>query len=245
MAEAQLNEITRAEIQGMITRSRVQWAEEGERSSKYFLGLEKAAQKKKSITKLITESNEILTSQNEISNHVVNFYQTLFTTRRPDKRGIESYLAASNLESIDNNLSDEINKDISTEELEAVVKSLSNNKSPGWDGLTNEFYKKFWQKLKHVFSEVLSEAVRMKTLPPSLRIGVITLLPKPKTPQELNYISNWRPITLLNTDYKIFAHVIKNRILQTVPKIISKSQSGFQAGRSTTDNLILMYLVIE
>ena len=89
------------------------------------------------------------------------------------------------------------------------------------------------------------ESISSRVLPPSLRIGVITLLPKQKSPRELNYIKNWRPITLLNTDYKIFVHVIKNRILQTIPDLVSKSQSGFQAGRSTTDNLILMYLVME
>ena len=129
--------------------------------------------------------------------------------------------------------------------MSSVVKVLKSNKSPGWDGLSNEFYKKFWDKIKFTLHKTLTEAVAAKMLPPSQRIGVITLLPKPKSPLELNQIKNWRPITLLNTDYKIFAHIIKNRILSAVPKLISNAQSGFQAGRSTTDNLILMYLVLE
>ena len=44
---------------------------------------------------------------------------------------------------------------------------------------------------------------------------------------------------------KIFTHVIKNRILRSLPHIISNVQSGFQAGKSTCDNLILMYLALE
>lgn len=95
-AEQQLNNIICTEIQGIITRSRIQWAEEGERSTKYFLGLEKSAQKKKSFTKLVTESGEILTSQNEISKHVVTFYQSLFSSRHPtvEKLRIISMTAA-------------------------------------------------------------------------------------------------------------------------------------------------------
>ena len=58
-SEAELNSFISSEIQGIITRARIQWVEEGERSTKYFLGLEKSAQKKKSITKLVTESSEI------------------------------------------------------------------------------------------------------------------------------------------------------------------------------------------
>ena len=80
---------------------------------------------------------------------------------------------------------------------------------------------------------------------PSQRIGILTLIPKLKSPSELVYIKNWRPITLLNIDYKIFTHVIKNRILRSLPHIISNVQSGFQAGKSTCDNLILMYLALE
>ena len=73
----------------------------------------------------------------------------------------------------------------------------------------------------------------------------MTLIPKPKSPTELVYIKNWRPITLLNVDYKIFTHVIKNIILRSLPYIISNVQSGFQAGKSTNDNLLLMYLTLE
>ena len=177
--------------------------------------------------------------------HVVSFYQNLFLSRIPVKREIEDYLSTTELDAIDSDFAAELDRDITLEELSSVVESLKNNKSPGWDGLTNEFYKKFWDKIKGTLLAVIDESVNSSILPPSLRIGVITLLPKPKSPRELNYIKNWRPITLLNTDYKIFTHVIKNRIALTVPSLISKSQAGFQSGRSTTDNLILMYLVIE
>ena len=244
-AQNQLNSIISDEIKGIITRSRVQWVEEGERSTKYFMGLEKASQKKKSITKLVGDSRNVLTTQEDISEHVVSFYQSLFSSKQPNARCIEEYLKDSNLDEIDENLKNELDNPIHEDELDAVVKALKTNKSPGWDGLTSEFYKEFWSCVRPIFVNVIEASIANKILPPSMRIGVITLIPKPKPPPELNYIKNWRPITLLNNDYKIIAHVIKNRLLQTVPCLISRSQSGFQSGKSTNDNLILMYLVLE
>lgn len=244
-SQHQLNAIVSEEVKGIITRSRIQWVEQGERSTKYFLGLEKASQKKKSLTKLISESSTILTNQQDISDHVVGFYQHLFTSTHPNTKGVADYLKDSKLDEISDDMSSDLDLPIGPEELDIVVKSLKNNKSPGWDGLTSEFYKTFWVLLKPLLFKVYNQAIVDTVLPQSLRIGVITLIPKPKPPPELNFIKNWRPITLLNNDYKILTHVIKNRILKAVPKIISKAQSGFQAGRSTSDNLILMYLVLE
>ena len=129
--------------------------------------------------------------------------------------------------------------------MHEVVGTLKNNKSPGWDGLNAEIYKEFWDILRPILFNSYIEAIDMECLSPSQRIGILTLLPKPKTPMELAYIKNWRPITLLNVDYKIFTHVIKNRIVKVLPKILSNVQSGFQAGKSTHDNLILMCLTIK
>ena len=78
------------------------------------------------------------------------------------------------------------------------------------------------------------EAINNQHLSPSQRIGVITLLPKPKPPPDLVYLKNWRPITLLNVDYKIFTHMIKNRFINAIPTVISRVQSGFQSGKSTS-----------
>ena len=158
---------------------------------------------------------------------------------------IVNYVSSSNLTSIDDNLRDTLECDGTLQECERVIKNFKNNKSPGWDGLTAEFYKTFWEDIKITFYNSLNESIERGTLTPSQRIGIITLLPKPKTTAELNYIKNWRPITLLNVDYKVFAHVLKNRITKALPAVISKAQSGFQAGRSTCDNLILMCLTLE
>ena len=244
-AEAKLDKLINVEIQGVITRSKIQWTEEGERSTKYFFGLEKSRAKKKAIVKLIDSENITLSSQADISKHVVDFYQSLYSCNDCSHTDISNYVTSSNLDSIDEDLRNLIDRGITLSECEDVIKHFKNNKSPGWDGLTAEFYKTFWDDIKNILYNSFQESINRGTLSPSQRIGILTLIPKPKTPIELNYIKNWRPITLLNVDYKIFAHIIKNRIIKALPSVISKAQSGFQAGRSTNDNLILMALTLD
>ena len=243
--EIKLNRIIDQEVKGIITRSRVQWTEEGERSTKFFFGLEKSNGKKKSISKLISPDNGVLYDQQDISNHVVDFYQTLYRSTNPSSQSIDNYLHNTHFNTLDNSQSETLDDVFSITEIDVVVGTLKNNKSPGWDGLTSEFYKEFWDILRPILFKSFLESIDMDCMSPSQRIGIITLLPKPKTPMELAYIKNWRPITLLNVDYKIFTHVIKNRILKALPSIISNVQSGFQAGKSTIDNLILMSLTLE
>ena len=245
-SEVKLDKIIRQEIQGAITRSKIQWTEEGERSTKFFFGLEKSSAKKKAITRLVDGEGNELVNQRDISDHVVNFYQRLYTANYVGNQSdMSEYISSSNLNVIDSDLRNSIDGNITLLECEEVIKKFKNNKSPGWDGLTAEFYKCFWDDIKYILYNSFQESIDRGTLTPSQRIGVLTLLPKPKTPSELLHIKNWRPITLLNVDYKIYAHIIKGRIVRTLPRIICKTQSGFQAGKSTCDNLILMCLTLE
>ena len=244
--EVRLDNMIRDEMEGIIVRSKVQYVERGERCTKYFFGLEKNNGKKKMINKLVDETTgESLVTQEKISDHAVSFYQNLYSTASHCHRDTNSYLADCNLNKIPEMLADKLDQPITLEEMDAVVGSLKKGKSPGWDGLTAEFYQYFWEDIKTTLFRSFMESIDQSCLSPSQRIGVINLIPKPKKPPDLIFLKNWRPITLLNVDYKIFTHVIKHRIVETLPHVLSKVQSGFQSGRSTSDNLILMCLVLD
>ena len=246
-SEERLNKIINDEVVGIATRARARWVEEGERSTKYFFGLEKYHGKKKEINKLVNSNNEEIFDQNSISDHIVTYYQNVFNTTNPIKNNIDNYMNTleGNLNRVDNEMADNLDESLSILEFDVVVNNLKLNKSPGWDGLTAEFYIKFWDDIREIYFNSIKESVNSGILSQSQRIGVLTLIPKPKPPDELVFLKNWRPITLLNVDYKIFAHVLKNRFIKAVPSIVNSVQSGFQPGRSTSDNLILMSLVLE
>lgn len=97
--------------------------------------------------------------------------------------------------------------EISMDEVEKAIKCLTLDKSPGSDGLTSNFYRHFWVHLKDLFFCMLKEISKSHILPTTMKQGLITLIPKPGKDSKL--IDNLRPITLLNTDYKLLTHLCK------------------------------------
>ena len=244
--ERRLDDIIKHELDGVIIRSKAQWVEKGERCTKYFFGLEKSRWKKKVINKLQDEvSGDSYVIQEKISNFAVKYYQNLYSTTHSDAANLSDYITNCSLNKIPQSLASTLDEPINIEDFEIVIGGLKKNKSPGWDGLTAEFYKFFWNDIKHILFQSYIESINNNCLSPSQRTGVVTLIPKPKPPPDLVYLTNWRAITLLNVDYKIFTHIVKNKFVKALPHLISKAQTGFQAGKSTTDNLILMSLVID
>ena len=91
--------------------------------------------------------------------------------------------------------------------------------------------------------ELYNEIISDKKFHLTARRGVITLLEKTgKNPLE---ISSWRPLTLLNTDYKIFAKIIASRMQKVLPELINEAQSGFMKGRSIADNVMKLMNVMN
>ena len=99
----------------------------------------------------------------------------------------------------------ELAADITEEELHRATMSLQSGKAPGIDGLPADFFKSFWDILGQDLLEVVNDSIVTGGLPLSCRRAVITLLPKKGDLQELK---NWRPVSLLCTDYKILSKAL-------------------------------------
>ena len=100
---------------------------------------------------------------------------------------------------------------------------MSNNNSPSSDGLTVEFYKMFLPHLSDILFKLYKEIETKESLSHSMKMGVITLLYKKKGDKRC--LKNYRPISLLNVDYKIIARVMANRLKFVLPNIISDAQT--------------------
>jgi hypothetical protein len=94
---------------------------------------------------------------------------------------------------------------------------MKNNKSPGSDGFTSEFLKFFWKDLKVFVIVSLNYGYSLGSLSDTQQQGIITCLPKGD--KSRYFLKNWRPISLLNTVYKIGSGVIANRIKKSSPHI--------------------------
>ena len=128
-------------------------------------------------------------------------------------------------------------------ECACALKQMNNNKSPGSDGLTTEFFKIFWNDIKQFYVKSLNYSFETGNLTTLQKQGIISLLPKKD--KDLCNLNNWRPLTLLNTDYKIATKAIANRIKKYLPNIINCSQTGFIKGRYIGENIRLVQETIE
>ena len=120
---------------------------------------------------------------------------------------------------------------------------MKNNKSPGSDGLTTEFYKIFWSTLKPFYISSINFSYNNGSLTALQKQGIITLLPKKD--KDLISLTNWRPISLLNIDYKIATKAIANRMKKVLNSLIHSSQTGFLKGRYIGENIRTIFEVIE
>ena len=245
--KSRIETLLEEKAKGNKIRCKTQWYEEGEKCTKYFLNLEKRNYNAKCITKLISHENQVVTDQNGILEEESNFYRTLYTSVKPDvyDPDIQEFLG-SEIGEI-NSLSDEdkhnLDEQISETELLACLKSCQNGKSPGLDGIPVDFYKVFWNDIKTHFMNAVNLAFEKGLLSLSQRQGTITLLPKKG--KDCLYLKNWRPISLLNADYKLISKTIALRIKSVLLKLIHSDQSGFVPGRYIGENINTMLNLLD
>ena len=98
---------------------------------------------------------------------------------------------------------------------------MKDEKLPEPDGITKEFYLQFWTTIKTELTQVINNALLFDNIPESWLEARITLIHKKNEKENLK---NWRPISLLNTDYKIMAKILESRLKVTLGKVIGNYQ---------------------
>ena len=145
---------------GIKIRSRCNWYEFGEKSNKFFLNLEKHRASQNTIKSLIKDKKQIYGIHN-INSHILSFYKDLFH----DKTQCNIETCRSFLKDIDTPyLTCEQRKlcegELTENEIFDALTGIDNNKSPGNDGLTKEFYRTFWNDIKNDYMSSLKESKR-------------------------------------------------------------------------------------
>ena len=105
------------------------------------------------------------------------------------------------------------------------------------------FFKVFWKQLGNFVLRSLNYGYMKGELSVTQKQGLITCIPKDSKPKQ--FLKNWRPLTLLDTVYKIASGTIANRMKTTLDHIINKDQTGFIKGRSIVENLRVIYDVMK
>ena len=224
------------ESMGIIIRSRQKEFTEFERLSLYFLNRELKKGSSGSVSKLSKYVNNVKVveeDQSEIEAMTTEFYFKLFQGHHRSSGIIDDspfepdftnlHLFTDGLGRLSQQQSDSLTRPITTEEVSDAIKTSSNNKSPGLDGITYEFYKKC-DILLPILVEVFNQQLATMRLIPSNSMGATRLISK-VPPDQVPLVEELRPITLLNSDYKILTKVISKRIIEILPYVIRSPQS--------------------
>lgn len=233
-----------------MIRAKVKWVCEGERPTKYFLNLEKKHFGSKSIAELFNNEGILLTRPEDILAFERSFFASQYgqdNDETPSEDENETLQEFDFLAPSERSISDldrgVLNEGISLEEMEAAVKGMKNGKCPGCDGLPVELYKRFWGLLgKHLLAS-FQHAFSSGSLSPDQRRGIISLIPKKG--RDKRYIRNWRPISMLNVDYKILAKSLATRLSNIVPQLVHPNQTGFIPSRHIGDTIRNIQSLIE
>ena len=229
--------------QGAILRCKSVSYEHNEKSSKYFLNLEKKRGENGTVKKLVKGDTDISNSD-EILKELHSFYSNLFD-RKISKTETEckNFLDTLNIPTISEQHKLECEKALSLEDLETSLFKMSIGKSPGNDGLSVEFYKTFWDDIKNVFFESVCYSRLVGELSISQRQAIIKLIEKKD--KDKRFIANWRPISLLNVDTKIISKSLASRFIPILPTIISADQTAYVKGRYIGESIRLISDILE
>ena len=211
---------------------REKW-ESDEKCSPYFFRQSKAQAKRRRIVSVLNVSDEEINDPDGMAEVISGHFSKFFLAEKVDyKKG------TTLLDNIDRfipkDLRTDLDKDFTLEEILKATTSLKNGKVPGIDGITKELYIIFWEDIGPQLLELFTYICKSGIMGESMRKGVISLLFKKG---DANKITNYRPLTMLCTDYKIFSKVLTNRLVSVLPFVIGSDQTCAVPGRQLNWNL--------
>lgn len=225
----ELSHLEKEKWKGEQIRSKAKYITEGERPTAYFLSLEKAKQNRMNINELENAMGKKVNDFGDIIEVIDAFYRNLFKRGQTDKGCLET-----TLNSVKGKINNEdkmaCDKDITVDEIIHAIDGMKCNKSPGIDGLTHEFFKEFKYLLAPVLCKIFQTMQKEGKMCEGMADGLIILLYKNKGSKL--QLKNYRPLTLLNTDYKILTKVLANRLKYVIGTVVSRTQAYAIPGRN-------------
>ena len=237
VVESALSSLISGEVEGAKIRSCAKWIEEGEKPTQYFFRLKQKRAEKNSFDSVLDADGNEKTSQSDIEGVFVDFYRDLFA--KDDS--IDMQIQTDLIDGLEHSLTDIERASceglFTKDELFSALKGLQTGKSPGSDGLPTEFCLAFWDDLGDFLVLVLNKRYRLGVLTYSQRESLLRLLYKN---DDRRLPKNWRPISLLNTDYKLASKAITERLKPVMSSIVHRDQTCGIVGHSIFSNLQLI-----
>ncbi len=222
-------------------QSNSKWTQVGNKGTGEFFRITRPSQSHSSVKHLRTENGEIISDHTQMRQLASNFYSHLLSAEAETDDIISSrnQVWGTIQKRVSHHMNEALNARLVVDELREALESLSKHNCLGQDGLTPTFFLKYWDLMKFELCAAFQRILDMGQTPKCITNGLIYLIPKGDGPSE--DIRKWRPITILNTSYKILAKAISRRLQGFMPEIIHASQTGFIKQRSIFDNIFTFW----
>ncbi|KAG7548232.1 Reverse transcriptase domain [Arabidopsis suecica] len=234
--------LLRAEESFFCQKSRVTWLFEGDSNSAYF---HKMADMRKSINTihfLVDENGVRYETQEAIKEHCCAYFESILggtaATQQLEQCDMDlllSYRCSPEQKSF-------LESSFSNADIQEAFFSLPRNKASGPDGYSSEFFKGVWSVVGPEVVEAVQEFFRSGQLLKQWNSTTLVLIPKITNASSL---SEFRPISCLNTLYKVIAKLLTSRLQHLLNQVISPAQSAFLPGRLLAENVLLATNIVH
>lgn len=218
-------------------KAKIRWLDCGDANTKFFYKAVLAHQLRNAITYLMDAGGNRIFNMSQIKDMVVAYFQNLLGSEDEslqdisveESRGLLSYRCipevAEKLVSIPSN-----------EEIQSVLFAMPKNKAPGPDGYSVEFFLEAWGIVGKDTIGAVKEFFMAGRMLRQFNSTTILLIPKVVGAEKL---SQFRPISLCSTVYKVMARVLKKKLKLCVSDIVQRNQVGFVQDRLLCENVLL------
>ncbi|CDH54787.1 hypothetical protein RO3G_11686 [Lichtheimia corymbifera JMRC:FSU:9682] len=235
--EKEIDTIQERITKQLLLRSAIRWHESGERNNKYFFNVLKQRQAATTIHHLRDpQTRELFTTMGDIMQHARHFYMDIYSPTEIDQPAVDHLLSSiPSSVRVTEAQGNHLIRPFTLDELVGAIDHSPLGRSPGMDGLPFELFKHMqtWEPVLRLLLSVMNQALLQHSYPRSWMSTRMVLLYKKGDPQLL---ANWRPLSLINSDAKLFTKLLANRLQPIMHHLINPFQTGFLAKRLISDN---------
>ncbi|KAG7580838.1 Reverse transcriptase domain [Arabidopsis suecica] len=218
-------------------KSKLHWLDVGDRNNKTFHRAVMVREAQNSIRELHKQDGTVVKKPEEIKAEAEKFFRE-FLQHVPHDYEEQSVNELQDLLlfrcSEEDSLS--LTCPVTDEEIKKSLFAMPNDKSPGPDGYTAEFYKSAWETIGGEFTLAVQSFFVKGFLPKGVNSTILALIPKKLEAREMK---DYRPISCCNVIYKVISKIIANRLKRVLPKFIAGNQSAFVQDRLLIENVLL------
>ena len=220
------------------------WAESGDKVNKLFFAVHNHHKSSARISRLRCPDGSYTTDPSQMRQIASDYYEALLKARPFSEADmVKRDIIWSRVQNrVSGNLLRCLLQPLSTQEVFKAVKALAKDVCPGVDGLGVQWYIQYWDLIGDGLTKAYQQILDSGNMPQEWKEGLIYMIPK--TSGQLEELSQWRPITLLNVIYKILAKTIARRLQPYLSELIHDTQTGFLQERSIFDNIILFWEMV-